>query len=332
MKKVDSIESIAGIKKKISDIEQDFFDRVNRVDKARKIPSSPLMRLTKAERKAVGVEKAILGYCCNNYKNIILGSPTQLGSIILHFDGSGWNAYIAANAVFKNKLEAHFGYSSYFRSDKEKGIWYADQLNIKACPYCNAQYTVTTRLNGNPARARFQFDHFFSKARYPYLSISMYNLIPSCPDCNLSKKDEPVNLLSHYHPYHSSICDKMEFQLDNTSVLQKLLAKDVHHSVLKTRCLPNDPVHKPLVEEHCRLYDVEGIYENHSDYAEEILLKSILYPASKRAELMSIKGLFRNEATFLRYVLGNYPYHDDIVKRPLAKFTQDIARQLKLID
>ena len=47
--------------------------------------------------------------------------------------------------------------------------------------------------------------------------------------------------------------------------------------------------------------------------------------------MMKIKGLFSDERQFLRYLIGNYAFSDEINERPLSKFTQDIARQLKLI-
>jgi hypothetical protein len=137
---------------------------------------------------------------------------------------------------------------------------------------------------------------------------------------------------SHYHPYESTIMDKMKFVLDNESILKNILVKDVDAKILKTRCEPISPAYKDFVEEHCKLYDIEGVYANHADYAEEILIKALMYPESKRNELMRLEGLFKDKATFQRYLLGNYPDEKDILKRPLAKFTQDIARQLKLIE
>ncbi|MFK4985705.1 hypothetical protein ACI4B7_28170, partial [Klebsiella pneumoniae] len=80
-------------------------------------------------------------------------------------------------------------------------IWLARQLNLKCCPYCNAQYTIIANSDAGKTIAKFQFDHFFSKDKFPYLSISLYNLIPSCANCNITKSKKPLNLKDHYHPY-----------------------------------------------------------------------------------------------------------------------------------
>lgn len=61
---------------------------------------------------------------------------------------------------------------------------------IDVCPYCNRNTVgcvdlrkvehgkiVTKTLKG-------QLDHFYYKAKYPYLAISRNNLVPCCKDCN----------------------------------------------------------------------------------------------------------------------------------------------------
>jgi hypothetical protein len=333
MIKIERIESISGIKNTLESLEAEFKVRV---DSAGKGFTTPLQRIRKGISKNVGRRRAILDYCETNFFEIIVGKPSDLEQVILHFAAQGWDAElntavkVGSKKKFKDVIFAYFGYSS-FRSDPLKGIWFADQVNIKACPYCNSQYTLTTREKGNPKRARFQFDHFFAKANYPYLSISMYNLVPACADCNLSKSDEPTNLKDYYHPYHSSIANKCEFLLDNEAVLKKLLISEVDKSLMKIKYQPIDSIYGSFVKKHNEVFDIEGIYENHADYAEELLVKALMYPESRKSELMSISGLFKDEATFYRYLLGNYHLEEDILKRPLAKFTQDIAKQLRLI-
>ena len=47
---------------------------------------------------------------------------------------------------------------------------------------------------------------------------------------------------------------------------------------------------------------------------------------------MNIKGLFNgDEELYNRYLIGNYSLTSQILERPLAKFTQDVARQFELI-
>lgn len=332
MIKIEIIESLDGKKSKLSDLADSYYAVVNSTKYG---VVAPLQRLNNAiVGVAPGIAFDVLTYCIANYEQIVKGLPTKLAAVVAHSDANGWTNHLTAkaNSSFRDELLDIFGYNDRFRLVKSKGVWFADKLNVKACPYCNAQFTITTREKGSPKKAKFQFDHFYNKSSYPHLSISMYNLIPSCAACNVTKSKKPMGLASHYHPYESTIMDKMKFVLDNESVLNNILLNSIDAKIIKTRCEPTSPVYKNFVEEHCKLYDIEGVYANHADYAEEILAKALMYPESKKNELMKIAGLFKDKATFQRYLLGNYPDEKDILKRPLAKFTQDIARQLKLIE
>ena len=67
------------------------------------------------------------------------------------------------------------------------------------------------------------FDHYFPRARYPFLGLSLYNLIPACTRCNSSLKgDHYEDLVSMAHPYGAGQSDseadedmhsKMKFNL-----------------------------------------------------------------------------------------------------------------------
>ncbi len=74
-------------------------------------------------------------------------------------------------------------------SNRKLGKRWADTIGVRVCPYCNRSY-VFTLDNGE---ARPQYDHYFPKSSYPYLAISMYNLVPCCSICNSAKGSaEPV--------------------------------------------------------------------------------------------------------------------------------------------
>lgn len=87
--------------------------------------------------------------------------------------------------------------------------WLQRQLGVKVCPYCNRMYTIT--LFGEN-KIRPDFDHFYPKSKYPYLSVSLFNLIPSCSMCNTKKgntaevilKKEKIENVSITYPYDES--------------------------------------------------------------------------------------------------------------------------------
>ncbi|MCM1139586.1 MAG: hypothetical protein NC453_13530 [Muribaculum sp.] len=121
---------------------------------------------------------------------------------------------------FSGKLLNKFGYEDFREALLNK---IAVVINVKTCMYCNQHYTIA--VGRNPGRdggislhgskAFLQFDHFFSKKKYPILSMSLYNLIPSCPFCNQRKSitDLPLRL----HPYTVNLSDKFHFKIKNLS-------------------------------------------------------------------------------------------------------------------
>lgn len=71
--------------------------------------------------------------------------------------------------------------------EESTAYWLQRQLGVKVCPYCNRMYTTT--LFGED-KIRPDFDHFYPKSKYPYLAVSLFNLIPSCSMCNKRKGDK----------------------------------------------------------------------------------------------------------------------------------------------
>lgn len=79
---------------------------------------------------------------------------------------------------------------------EDTAYWLQRRLGLRTCPYCNANYTRAS------AKGRFRADleHFFPKSKYPYLSVTLYNLFPSCHTCNKLKSDF-ANVLGQRKPF-----------------------------------------------------------------------------------------------------------------------------------
>ncbi len=57
--------------------------------------------------------------------------------------------------------------------------FFENNLEISTCYYCNIDF-VNTYNTKNGKKNKFTLDHYFDKSTYPYLALSLYNLIPSC--------------------------------------------------------------------------------------------------------------------------------------------------------
>lgn len=82
------------------------------------------------------------------------------------------------------------------------------------CPYCNQAFAFT--VVGTAKSFRPTLDHFFPKAEYPYLALSLYNLVPSCYVCNSSLKRD-INFFDeeHLHPLEDD--EEIHFEFVSTT-------------------------------------------------------------------------------------------------------------------
>jgi hypothetical protein len=182
---------------------------------------------------------------------------------------------------------------------------------------------LTVCVEKEDIKARFQVDHYHNKAQYPFLSISLYNLYPVCASCNLAKEGKTVNFELYSDKENTS---KYKFELEQGCVSKYILNKsseDINFCFI-------DPDNENSLKER---FDIEGIYNTQKDIAEEIIIKSIIYNDSYKQSLReSFPDIFSKQGLSNRVILGNYADEKDIHKRPMAKFVQDIAKQLRLIE
>lgn len=111
-----------------------------------------------------------------------------------------------------------FKYNQFVRN-KEDAYWPLRELGVRVCPYCNRIYTTTLPTKEEldkeesgrefmPTRATY--DHFYSQAQYPYLALSLFNLIPSCNICNQNKSDKDREII---YPYDEEFGKNVVFRL-----------------------------------------------------------------------------------------------------------------------
>ncbi|EFH84773.1 hypothetical protein [Ktedonobacter racemifer] len=109
------------------------------------------------DKEARDVIKPLMEYC---YQLLCIGIPLQSSS----------RKKAGPNEKFtRQQLVDHF--------------WERNHRILRVCPACDGQSPFYDR-----AKADAHADHFFPKARYPFLSIHPYNLVPICTDCNTFRK------------------------------------------------------------------------------------------------------------------------------------------------
>lgn len=210
-------------------------------------------------------------------------------------------------------------------------------INVKTCMYCNQHYTIA--IGRNPrndgeislhgSNAFLQFDHFFGKKKYPILSMSLYNLIPSCPFCNQIKNNTDLPL--RLHPYTVNLSDKFHFKIKKFSAYVNPInpSNDLLEIEIETH---GDSELKAFLAQ----IGLVKRYARHLDIVQE--LECALYLSRYYNENFTVisqefsRQLKKSEDTILttleRHMKGFYTHPEDINKRPLSKFSQDIFIQL----
>jgi len=284
----------------------------------RKVKSKPRgMRLSTNQVKYLKLLKKSLSEIVMNNNSSIDSFKAQFDSIIKPSQKTG-----KSYRQFKDELLKRMGY------DDLRSTFYPifyEKLGPKSCVYCNSQLAVTVNSFGGRKSAKFQVDHFLSKAEYPCFSISFFNLYPVCASCNGKKGKKPVIFKLYSDDYNDLNDTKFSFRIDRRSLVRYRVNGD--DSLIKIIYSEN------ALAQFNSTFDIEGIYNTQKDLASEIIIKSMIYNDSYKQMLKhSFSKLYGNDPIKVkRLIVGNYTEKYEIHKRPMSKFTQDIARQLGLI-
>lgn len=274
-------------------------------------------------------EKTIIALCIRYYSKLLILKPEQQQKLVKHIDTKRASLFYYVNnkaTPFSEKLFKAFRYEELRSTEAHKII---EKLGIKTCVYCNAQLAVVVG-NGRKRKAKLELDHFFPSSKYPFLSTSIFNLLPSCSQCNKAKTNSGFKLDTHFHLYtETNQLEPFQFSLCNASVVKYWLDRDINNLKIDFK----DHNGESKVTEHDKVFSITDIYNTQKDVAEELLIKKEIYTESYQKEISEIKGLFdkKDQSLFNRIIVGNYLETKNVHKRPLAKFTQDIAKQLKLV-
>jgi len=191
--------------------------------------------------------------------------------------------------------------------------------STKVCPYCNRNFIV----NFSTDNTTVELDHYFPKNKYPYLAISLYNLIPSCHTCNHKKRSEKLKI----YPYKECFNDYVSFSIKPTA----LPFRESNIELLIEKKKNTRKVRKKI-NNYEKVLNISTLYENHKDIVVELLQKQMIYSDSYIDELFEqYEGtLFRNREDILRLVTCGYVSDEEIGKRPLSKLIKDISQELGL--
>lgn len=222
-------------------------------------------------------------------------------------------------------LERTFGYEKALGGNKYRSYMISSAANHNTCVYCNRQYTFNIERNGgkndNDRIARPALDHWFPKSLFPLMSLSYFNLIPSCTICNSAAKMDSVWMIStHIHPYLTppdvprfKFCYKVGLSSTWEISFSNLTGEE-----------------KKTVEALC----LQEAYQAHSS----LEVKDLIELATKNNGTY-LKQLYRtilrlytdgvDKTKAYRLLLGTEMMTGDYKNRPMSKLKRDIIEQIE---
>jgi hypothetical protein len=247
-----------------------------------------------------------------------------------------WRRYIrklkditADNEIKRVRLLHYFGYDSWI---KNKNGWnaykYMQGLGVRVCPYCNKNTLDYSIIGEKDLIPRTHFDHFFPKDIYPFLSCSLYNLIPCCYTCNSAKRNEITKII---YPYEEEFGEDGEFKLvpsvdkKKRIVYQNREFRDITADNSMVKLIPQeDSKLKERIKGADKIFHLSEIYSQQEHFIRDLIEKINAYPHKK-----NIIKSFKLKATGkkLFYWLFNLPIRENEVY-PYQKITKDLLKQI----
>lgn len=227
------------------------------------------------------------------------------------------------------KLLEVFDYKGQLSENKDRAFLLTSMKGVNVCTYCNRQYIFTInkpKKKGLEHIVRPELDHWFCKDLYPLLSLSFYNLIPSCHICNSSVKGSDVfTLAEHIHPYLQKDSNP-DIQFRPTIATDGISA----YSVVIDRKSPSRE------DNTIKAFALDEIYGIHGRLEVEDLM-TFNYAYSDGYLKVLFEEILDNfcktmtKAEIYRMLFGTEMEPERFSERPLSKLKYDVLKYLHVI-
>ncbi|MGE6755534.1 hypothetical protein ACQKFO_19135 [Rossellomorea sp. NPDC071047] len=281
--------------------------------------------------------KKLLVFLKNNIKEILIGTPEVLYSIIsavnkrklflLNNNKTKWNDFmeICKDVFVKDYdqfVDRELGLYDYWSAYK-----YLQELDVTICPYCNSQFVF--HYYTDEGKSRPVLDHYFSKSDYPYLAISIQNLIPCCKVCNSDFKGTK-KMEYNLNPFKEGFEDMAYFEKrihkkENLDHYSSIIGESTNYDIIinfnrAPRAL------KEKIKRNSQLFHIEDIYNSyHKRYLNDLIIKSRIYNELYLSQLSeTFNKLFNNHTEMKKHLI---PDENEMNKVILSKLTKDIVQR-----
>ncbi len=223
-------------------------------------------------------------------------------------------------AISKRKIFKAFNYDGRISRNKAVSYDLAGRIGTRTCVYCNRIYAFTVEDKNGTAISRPDFDHWLSKEKHPLLSMSIYNLIPSCPICNRGiKLRKEFKYGSHVHPYCSTedMTAKFQYAPLIRGKWKLTFSGGTEEENATASILKIEDVYRPYANSEVK--DIlDFAYANPPDYLMDL----------KEKVMKAYGGTISKEQAY-RLIFGTEMKASLFSDRPLSKMKRDVLKQLQ---
>ncbi|MGE0051325.1 MAG: hypothetical protein AB7S49_07340 [Arcobacter sp.] len=221
-----------------------------------------------------------------------------------------------------NELEKIFKYENKFQSPISK--FFEKNLETRTCYFCNIHFVNEYKVSKTEYKNEFTLDHYYDKGTYPYLALSLYNLIPSCYTCNSKlKKTIELNVFapnSGKFDFHQKV--KFKLLLDDSCKNLHIKSKDDIDINLKEN-------YSDIYDKYIEIFKLNERYKAHKDIVFDMIQKAELYPESRLKELQDLTGIPFQQIKKDIFNLINE--NEDLSKQPFSKLIVDMSKELGIL-
>ncbi len=238
-------------------------------------------------------------------KNIVLANYKKMRKMIKQHPEWVYSKKLGSYCVeVRDGLQKAFGYENEFCSKKYSwnAFEFYNSINVDVCPYCNSQPVGV-------ADVRDEIEHFFPKGQYPFLSITLLNMIPVCEICNGNKLRHDTYKEEIVYPYKKEFGKDGQFfigyDLNNffqgEKSFKKSLGKTIDFAIKK---YDSSPVSRNDIINSIKCLKLTSEYKIHAQDQIKNLLAECQSRVSSRADYLS-KWSFPREQ-IVKQLSGRY--------------------------
>lgn len=258
-------------------------------------------------------------------EKILLAKENELIELIILIDKRLNKFSVKHKNIIIKKIQNLFKYKDKYQNSVLTPF-FTENFNFRTCFYCNKDFI--TNFNAKKEVSTFQLDHFYDKGTYPYLALSFYNLIPSCPTCNSSKVKGSANTFennciapnSQNFDFHQKV--KFKLLLDDSCKNLHIKSKDDIDINLKEN-------YSDMYDKYIEIFKLNERYKAHKDIVFDMIQKAELYPDSRLKELQNLTGIPFQQIK--KDIFNLIDENEDLSKQPFSKLIVDMSKELGIL-